>query len=104
MFFLFSFVHAPECAYCNISCNIVQLFKKKKKKKNNPYYGMGKNAKVMPQMSHYLSFLLGKERESLRLKPYEKSIIASALCDLKPPTCTKLDKASTMRFKIAQSA
>ena len=71
MFFLFSFVHAPKCAYCNILCNIVQLFKKKKKK-NDPYYGMGKNAKVMPQMSCYLSFLLGKGRESLHLKPYEK--------------------------------
>ena len=40
----------------NIPCNIV----KKKKKKNDPYFGMGKNAKVMPQMPHYLSFLLGK--------------------------------------------
>ena len=29
---------------------------KKKKKKNDPYFGMGKNTKVMPQKPHYLSF------------------------------------------------
>ena len=29
---------------------------KKKKKKNDPYFGMGKNTKVMPQNPHYLSF------------------------------------------------
>ena len=48
---------------------IVHLFKKKKKKKkkNDPYSGMGKNTKVMPQyLTIYLS--LGKGRESLCLK------------------------------------
>ena len=46
--------------------------KKKKKKENDPYFGMGKNTKVMPQMPRYLSFSLEKGRESLHLKPYEK--------------------------------
>ena len=37
---------------------LVILFKKKKKKKekNDPYFGMGKNTKVMPQKPRYLSF------------------------------------------------
>ena len=33
---------------------------------------MGKNTKVMPQNAPLSIFLLGKGRESLRLKPYEK--------------------------------
>ena len=41
----------------NIPCN---LYIYSKQKKNNPYFGMGKNTKVMPQMPRYLSFLLGK--------------------------------------------
>ena len=48
-------------------------------------------------------FFLGKRRESLRLKPYEKAIIASALSDLISPAHTKLDKASMMHIKIAQN-
>ena len=32
------------------------------KKKNHPSFGLGKNSKVMPQLSRYLSFLLGKGR------------------------------------------
>ena len=43
---------------------------------------MGKNTKVMPQMSHYLSFLLGKGGNPYVSKPYEK-LITSALSD--PP-------------------
>ena len=39
---------------------LVILFRKKtkktKKEKNDPYFGMGKNTKVMPQKPHYLSF------------------------------------------------
>ena len=34
--------------------------KKKKKKKNDPYLGMGKNTKVMPQKSLLPIFSLGK--------------------------------------------
>ena len=43
----------------NILCNLY-IYSKKKTKKNDPYFGMGKNTKVMPQMPCYLSFLLGK--------------------------------------------
>ena len=35
--------------------------KKKKKEKNDPYFGMGKNTKVMPQKPRYLSFPWEKE-------------------------------------------
>ena len=54
----FSFVHAPVCANCKSdSCYIIQKKKKKKKKEqNDPYFGMGKNTKVMPQKPRYLSF------------------------------------------------
>ena len=51
---------------------LVILFKKKKKKKekNDPYFGMGKNTKVMPQKPRYLSFPW--EREGiLRLGLYK---------------------------------
>ena len=44
----------------NIARNLYIYSQKKKKKKNDPYFGMGKNTKVMPQMPRYLSFLLGK--------------------------------------------
>ena len=40
----------------NILCNLYIY----SKNKNDLYFGMGKNTKVMPQMPHYLSFLLGK--------------------------------------------
>ena len=52
---------------------LVILFKKKKKKKkNDPYFGMGKNTKVMPQKPRYLSFPW--EREGiLRLQLYKKN-------------------------------
>ena len=61
---------------------LVILFKKKKKKKketktkkktkkNDPYFGMGKNSKVMPQKPRYLSFPW--EREGiLHLQLYKK--------------------------------
>ena len=41
-----------------VKMTLVILFKKKKKKKekNDPYFGMGKNTKVMPQNPHYVSF------------------------------------------------
>ena len=52
----------------NILCNLYiyskkkkkSIFIQKKKKKKDPYFGMGKNTKVMPQMPRYLSFPLGK--------------------------------------------
>ena len=46
--------------------------KKRKKKKNDPYFGMGKNTKVMPQYPAIYLFL-GKGRESLRLKTLHKN-------------------------------
>ena len=53
---------------------LIQKKKKKKKKnqKNDPYFGMGKNTKVMPQNAPLSIFSLVKGREYLRLKPYEK--------------------------------
>ena len=59
------------------------FFKKKKKKqktkkKNDPYFGMGKNTKVMPQYpTIYLS--LRKGRESLHLKNLTKKLSTSVL-------------------------
>ena len=44
-----------------------------KKKEKDPYFGMGKNAKVMPQKPHYLSFLLGKGGNPYVSKPYIKT-------------------------------
>ena len=120
-FSFFSFVHAPECAYCTpilYTCHIIQFvfcFTQArngschvhlfplfffmpnkdsvkhtciyiyiyiymfviciylKKKKNKPSFGLGKNLKVMPQLSCYLSFLLGKGGKTLYLKPYCKN-------------------------------
>ena len=73
MFFIFSFVHAPVCANCKVILVIlIQKKKKKKKQKNDPYFGMGKNTKVMPQNALLSIFSLGKGREYLRLKPCEK--------------------------------
>ena len=89
----------------NISCNLYiyskKKKKKKKKKKNDPYLGMGKNTKVMPQMPHYLSFLLGKGGNPYISNPIKK-LITSALSDL-PPACNELGKASMNDLKIAQN-
>ena len=46
---------------------------KKKKKNKDPYFGMGKHAKVMPQKPHYLSFLLGKGGNPYVSRPYIKT-------------------------------
>ena len=76
----FSFVHAPVCANCNYSCNCIFFKKKKKKgkkkkkqKKNDPYFGMGKNTKVMPQYPTIYLFLLGKGGNPYISKPYIKT-------------------------------
>ena len=50
------------CQCTSDSCYIIQ--KKKKKKKNDPYFGMGKNTKVMPQNPLLSIFFLRKGRES----------------------------------------
>ena len=78
--FSFSFVHTPVCANCKSdSCNCILFNNKKKqkqkknkknKKKNDPYFGMGKNTKVMPQKMPLSIFFLGKGRESLHLQNF----------------------------------
>ena len=54
--------------------------KKKKKKKNDPYFGMGKNTKVMPQ--YPAIYLFSWEREGILTsqKPYIKTKYKCAFC------------------------
>ena len=49
---------------------LLYLFFQKRKKEKNLSLGLGKKLKVMPQLPHYLSFLLGKGGKPLYLKPY----------------------------------
>ena len=72
----FSFVHAPVCANCNYSCKLY-IFQKKK---NDPYFGMGKNTKVMPQ--YPAIYLLSWEREGILTyqKPYIKTKYKCTFC------------------------
>ena len=106
MSFLFSFVHTLVCANCKIiSCKLYTYSKKKKQKKtkkNDPYFGMGKNTKVMPQNAPLSIFFLGKGRESLRLKPYEKLSLQVHFLTCSPARTT-LDKVPTTHLKIAQN-
>ena len=62
-----------NCIYVYMFVPVIVFLSKKKKKKNNPSFGFGKNLKVMPQVSCYLSFLLGKGGKSLYLKLYFKN-------------------------------
>ena len=57
---------------------------------------MGKNTKVMPQNALLSIFFLGKGRESLHLKSYEKLSLQVRFLNCSP-ACTKLDKASTVQ-------
>ena len=86
----------------NISCNyiFIQKKKKKKKKKNDPYFGMGKNTKVMPQ--YPTIYLFSWEREGILTSQTLHKANTSVLSDL-PPAHNDLDKASTMHLKIAQN-
>ena len=59
--------------------------------------------KLCHKMPRYLSFSLGKGRESLCLKPYEKLSLQVRFLTCSP-ACTKLDKASMTHLKIAQNA
>ena len=79
-----------------VTCILIQ------KKKNDPYFGMGKNTKVMPQNALLSIFFLGKGRESLCLKPYEKLSLQVHFLTFSPAH-TKLDKVSMMHLKIAQN-
>ena len=66
---LYMLQYVPIVTY---SCKL--LYSKKKIKKNkDPYFGMGKNTKVMPQKPHYLSFLLGKGGNPYISKLYIKN-------------------------------
>ena len=56
-----------------ILVNCIFLKKKKKKKKNTPYFGMGKNTKVMPQYPAIYLFLLGKGGNPYVSKTYIKT-------------------------------
>ena len=60
-----------------------------KKKKKDPYFGMGKNTKVMPQKTLLSIFSLGKGRESLRLQTLHKKLSKSVLSAL-PPACRNI--------------
>ena len=61
---------------------IVYLFKKKEKK-NDPYFGMGKNTKVMSQ--YPAIYLFSWEREGiLTSQNFTQKLITSALSDLPP--------------------
>ena len=102
MSLFFSFVHAPVCVNCKIDSCKWYTYSKKKKKKNDPYFGMGKNTKIMPQNAPLFIFFLGKGRESLRLKPYEKLSVQVHFLTCSP-ACTKLEKASLTHLKIVQN-
>ena len=69
---LYMLQYVPIVTY---SCKLLySKKKKKKKKKKDPYFGMGKNTKVMPQKNpRYLSFLLGKGGNPYVSKPYIKT-------------------------------
>ena len=82
------------------SCKLLYSIKKKKKKKKekkekDPYFGLGKNTKVMPQKPHYLSFLLGKGGNPHVSKLYRKKISISALSAL-PPSTQKYSDSDTV--------
>ena len=67
---LYTLQYVPIVAY---SCKLLYSKKKKKKKEKDPYFGMGKNTKVMPQKTPLSIFSLGKGRESLRLQTLHRN-------------------------------
>ena len=76
---LYMLQYVPIVTY---SCKLLYSKKKKKKKEKDPYFGMGKNTKVMPQKTLLSIFSLGKGRESLRLQTLLKKLSKSALSAL----------------------
>ena len=60
---------------------------------------MGKNIKILPQNALLSIFSLGKGREYLRLKPYEKLSVQVRFLTCSP-ACTKLEKVSTTHLKL----
>ena len=77
---LYTLQYVPIVTY---SCKL--LYSKKKKKKKDPYSGMGKNTKVMPQKKPPAIYLFFWEREGiLRLQSLLKKLSKSALSALPP--------------------
>ena len=79
---LYTLQYVPIVTY---SCKLLYS-KKKKKKEKDPYFGMGKNTKVMPQKPRYISFLLGKGGNPYVSKHLHKKLSKSALSALPPST------------------
>ena len=73
---LYMLQYVPIVTY---SCNL-HLFKKKEKRKKDPYFGMGKNTKVMPQYPAIYLFLLGKGGNPYISRPYIKTKYNCAFC------------------------
>ena len=83
---LYTLQYVPIVTY---SCKLLYSKKKKKKKQEkDPYFGMGKNTKVMPPKKKppLPIFSLGKGRESLHLQTLHKKLSKSALSALPPST------------------
>ena len=98
---LYMLQYVPIVTY---SCKLLYS-KKKKKQEKDPYSGMGKNTKVMPQKTPLSIFSLGKGRESLCLQtlleklskralsalpPARKNILIQTLCGRCTPKLTKI--------------
>ena len=76
-----------NCIYCIYVCTCYCF----PLKKNDLSFILGENSKVMPQLSHYLSFLLGKGGKSLYLKPYLKKKHTQVCLMTNPLQRTSLD-------------
>ena len=96
---LYTLQYVPIVTY---SCKL--LYSKKTTKKKDPYFGMGKNTKVMPQKPHYLSFLLGKGGNPYVSKTLHKKLSKSTLSALPPSTQKHSDSDTvwTTHAKIDQ--
>ena len=101
---LYTLQYVPIVTY---SCKLLYSKKKtkKKKKEKDPYFGMGKNTKVMPQNTPLSIFSLGKGRESLRLQTLLKKLSKSVLSALPPARKNIFDSDTvwTTHAKIDQN-
>ena len=93
---LYTLQYVPIVTY---SCNLLYSKKKKKKKKKDPYFGMGKNTKVMPQ--HPAIYLFSWEREGiLTSQDLSKSVLSALPQHAKH---SDLDNVWMKHAKIAQN-
>ena len=118
MYFLSALYTLQYVPIVNYSCKLLYSKKKKtktKKKKKDPYFGMGKNTKVMPQKTSLSIFSLGKGRKSLCLQTLQKklskkcafcpapqhakTILIQTLCGRRMPKLTKIDQ---IKFTLPQ--